>query len=53
MEALVFLAREGRIDIRSQLSRVNNESDCADRCETKGSCQAAAAGKLRLVGRGS
>ena len=50
MEALLFLAREGRVDIGKRLSQVKrSDSSCADKCETMGSCQAAAAGKLRLV----
>ena len=50
MEAMLFLARSGQVAWRDALAAVRREdSGCADQCEEKGACQAAAAGNLRLV----
>ena len=47
---MLFLARSGKVEWREELGQVQNEgADCADTCEEAGSCQAAAAGNLRLV----
>ncbi len=53
MESMLFLARSGKVKWNKELERVRREdSHCADTCEEAGSCQAAAAGNLRLVSGG-